>query len=91
MAAFPRLDQSQGLPLPVSTYYFPLLCPNTVLTSPPWLGFSGMQTTTDDGGNLKKNLMHNPGSNNSNTWCSDDGDGDGTCSSGAMVCNAHDQ
>jgi len=43
-----------------------------------------MQTTTDDrdGGNLKNNLMHNPSSNNSNTWCSDDGDGDGTCSSG---------
>lgn len=41
-----------------------------------------MQTTTDDGSNLKNDLMHNPGSNNSNTWCSNDGDSDGTCSSG---------
>ncbi len=83
MAAFPRPDQSRGLPLPVSAYP-PLLCPDTVLTSPSRLGFFCMQTTTDDrdGGNLKNNLMHNPSSNNSNTWCSDDGDGDGTCSSG---------
>jgi hypothetical protein len=60
---------SRGLPLPVSAYT-PLLCPDTVLMSPSWMGFFDMQTTMDDSGNLKNN-----------TWCSDDGNGNSTCSS----------
>jgi hypothetical protein len=60
---------SQGLPLPVSVYT-PILCPDTVLMSPSWMGFFDMQTTMDDSGNLKNN-----------TWCSDDGNGNSTCSS----------
>ena len=72
-----HFHMSQGLPLPVSVYT-PILCPDTVLMSPSWMGFFDMQTTMDDSGNLKNN-----------TWCSNDGNGNSTCSSSGCSSMLH--